>query len=684
MNDNEIIEKYKKYEPFFSNWYIKRFIGEGGFAKVFEIVRNDFGSEYTSALKIITVSKTKTEMDSMRAEGMSDADIRESLKGIVEDTVREIQLMYKVRGNGNIVGYEDHEVVEHEDGMGWDIFIKMEYLTTLTGHIREQKGQIAKREIIKLGIDICHALESCQKYNIIHRDIKADNIFISENGDYKLGDFGIARIIERKDMELSKKGTSSYMAPEVYKGQPYSSAVDIYSLGMVLYRLVNNNRAPFLPVYPKPVSLDDRDRGLMMRMSGEKFPEPSQMRHNRLTEIITKACAYRPEDRYSSPMFMRQELEAILYDPEEVTNDDLIIIYEEQGASENSSFSQTSMAKVNMEDGATEVLRNDTAPQDNLDYTSGTEVKVLCKNCGSAINRDAAFCPACGATQRDVQPAGQKKKISKTIWIIIAICAVLLLGIIGLAVALLSSDDDSDTQESTTTESTTEESTTESTTEATTAATTTEAATTQAPATEAPATEAEKPTPWFDEKKLKITPQGDFTYNTSSLNSDQTKATGTFDVKASVTITETTKGAEKGFKKVTATFNEDFKQNPTNQYISWFSAFDRYTGISFEFDAVTLVAGKTNHKEGFVTIQNGNESYDIAVEFSSINKYPSVTDSITVTCPVDYDGAVFQIGFSSPELAKKANSIDYSARFYTIDELPYWGKGYYYFSHSNQ
>ena len=219
MNDNEILEKYKKYEPIFGNWYLKRFVGEGGFAKVFEIVRNDFGKEYVSALKIISISKTKSEINTLRSEGMTDEDIREYMRGIVEDTVSEIQLMYKMRGKGNIVGYEDHAVMEHEDGMGWDILIKMEYLTSLSSYIRQNKGQLAKRDVIKLGVDICKALESCQRYNIIHRDIKADNIFISDEGEFKLGDFGIARVIERKDQTLSKKGTSAYMAPEVYKGQ---------------------------------------------------------------------------------------------------------------------------------------------------------------------------------------------------------------------------------------------------------------------------------------------------------------------------------------------------------------------------------------------------------------------------------------------------------------------------------
>ena len=428
MNDNDIIQQYKKYEPIFGSWYIKRFIGEGGFAKVFEITRNEFGVEYTSALKIITISKTKSEINTLRSEGMSDDDIRGYMRGIVEDTVSEIQLMYKLRGRGNIVSYEDHALAEHEDSMGWDILIKMEYLTSLSTYIRQQNGQLAKRDIIKLGADICKALEHCQRYNIIHRDIKADNIFISDDGEFKLGDFGIARVIERKDQTLSKKGTSAYMAPEVYKGQTYTAAVDIYSLGIVMYRLMNNNRGPFLPPYPQPMSLDDRDHAMMLRMSGEKFTKPSQVTGGRLVEIVLKACAYRPEDRYSSPGFMRQELEAIYLDKDEMTTDEKILIYDEQMRSATSSFSQDSgaafgnnksaaAAKTPGEDDATEVLREDDATEvlreddateilrPESDYVSAqsmlSRARKTCTNCGNSIEYNAVFCSFCGAGQQE-------------------------------------------------------------------------------------------------------------------------------------------------------------------------------------------------------------------------------------------------------------------------------------------
>ena len=88
-----------------------------------------------------------------------------------------------------------------------------------------------------MGLDLSKALGYCRKLHIIHRDVKPENIFVSRFGDFKLGDFGIARELERTMSGFSKKGTYSYMAPEMYKGEKYDSRVDIYSLGIVLIYL---------------------------------------------------------------------------------------------------------------------------------------------------------------------------------------------------------------------------------------------------------------------------------------------------------------------------------------------------------------------------------------------------------------------------------------------------------------
>ena len=300
-------------------WNITRLLGEGSYGKVFEIERSEFGQTYRAALKVITVPQSSAEVRSVISEGMSVSQAEAYFHGIVEELMHEFSIMFKLKGTANIVSCEDLRVLEHPDGIGWDILIRMELLHPLLPYVYQHP--MARRDIIKLGIDICKALELCQRYNIIHRDIKPENIFISDNGDYKLGDFGIARTIERTTSGLSKKGTYSYMAPEVYIGKKYGFSVDTYSLGLVLYRMLNKNRGPFLPQPPEAITYDNREQALARRVSGEALPRPFYG-EGRLGEIVLKACAFDPKDRYSSPQQLRQELEAILY-----TQTDAAVIY---------------------------------------------------------------------------------------------------------------------------------------------------------------------------------------------------------------------------------------------------------------------------------------------------------------------------------------------------------------------
>ena len=300
-------------------WNITRLLGEGSYGKVFEIERSEFGQTYRAALKVITVPQSSAEVRSVISEGMSVSQAEAYFHGIVEELMHEFSIMFKLKGTANVVSCEDLRVLEHPDGIGWDILIRMELLHPLLPYVYQHP--MARRDIIRLGIDICKALELCQRYNIIHRDIKPENIFISDNRDYKLGDFGIARTIERTTSGLSKKGTYSYMAPEVYAGREYGFSVDTYSLGLVLYRMLNKNRGPFLPQPPEAITFSSREQALARRMSGEPLPRPFYG-EGRLGEIVLKACAFDPKDRYSSPQQLRQELEAILY-----TQTDAAVIY---------------------------------------------------------------------------------------------------------------------------------------------------------------------------------------------------------------------------------------------------------------------------------------------------------------------------------------------------------------------
>jgi serine/threonine protein kinase len=289
-------------------WNIVKLLGEGSFGKVYEIERKNYGIEERSALKVITIPQSSAEVRSLKNEGMDDESVTSFYLGLVKDFAQEIALMSKLKGNPGIVAYDDYAIVEHEGEFGWDIVIRMELLTPLADHMRI--NDYGEKEVVDLAIELCDALSLCHKKNVIHRDIKIDNIFVSDSGRYKLGDFGVARTIEKTSGGLSKKGTYSYMAPEVYRGEAYGHRADIYSLGMVLYKLLNYNREPFLPLPPETIKYTDKNIALVRRMKGEVFAPPVCADAD-LIPIIMKACAYLPDNRFSDSEEMKAELERI-------------------------------------------------------------------------------------------------------------------------------------------------------------------------------------------------------------------------------------------------------------------------------------------------------------------------------------------------------------------------------------
>lgn len=305
MNENSV--------KYFGNWSIDAELGSGSFGTVYKIRKEEFGITYYSAMKVIHIPQDKSERTRLMSEGMDDHSISAYYQQFVQDFNKEIELMAGLQGNTNIVGYNDHLIKENEDGVGFTIYIRMEFLKPLDQYLIGENNKtryMTTDEIIRLGIDMCNALEICSKKHIIHRDIKPDNIFISENGDFKLGDFGIARRLESTQSNLSKKGTYTYMAPEIYNGNPYNSTVDIYSLGIVLYKLLNKNRTPFLPFAPEPIRYTDKEKALVNRMSGVPIPEIPGVSQE-LNKIILKACAFNPKERYQSVGELKTALLAI-------------------------------------------------------------------------------------------------------------------------------------------------------------------------------------------------------------------------------------------------------------------------------------------------------------------------------------------------------------------------------------
>ena len=300
----------KELKTIWPQWEVEELIGKGSYGNVYKIKREEMGTVSYAALKIIEIPQEQAEVRELMNSGMDHQSVKFYYQDLVKSIQNEIAVMETLKTGNNIVSIEDYSIREKKDSIGWKVYIRMELLTNLNTYLSECGGDLDPAEVVKIGMDICTALECCEKSQIIHRDIKPDNIFRNPYGDYKLGDFGIARQMEMTKSMCSQKGTSLYMAPEVYKGQHYDKTVDMYSLGIMLYKLLNHGRFPFMPPVPELIHAGDAEEAMRKRIEGESLSSPA-MASERLAAIIKKACAYDPKQRYQSASELKHDLEKV-------------------------------------------------------------------------------------------------------------------------------------------------------------------------------------------------------------------------------------------------------------------------------------------------------------------------------------------------------------------------------------
>ena len=294
-----LTDRIHQYEPIFDAWYIKEEIGSGSFGRVYKAERVDeFGNTFVCALKAVEVLP------------------KDGTIGTPEQLARRMQKLYQdevlpmsaLCGADHIVCIFDHAVKPiqgSETILGYDILIRMELLDPLEDLMRDGKLQELHRDSVRIGMEMCHALMSCAKINYLHRDIKPKNMFRNRFGEYKLGDFGIAKQLEGTQLAKTAIGAPLYAAPEVSHEKKYDARADLYSLGLVLYQINNEGRLPF---FHENMPESEHEQANIRRLTGDPFDPPSQAPQE-LADIIMKACSYEPDDRYASAEEMYQALQ---------------------------------------------------------------------------------------------------------------------------------------------------------------------------------------------------------------------------------------------------------------------------------------------------------------------------------------------------------------------------------------
>ena len=205
----------------------------------------------------------------------------------------------------NIVNIHD---VGSENGIH---YIVMEYVEgiTLKTYI-EKKGQLTYKEALSIAIQVGRGIQAAHAKNIVHRDIKPQNIIISTDGKVKVTDFGIARAVSENTIHSDVMGSVHYASPEQARNGYVSNRSDIYSLGIVMYEMVTG-RVPFD---------GDSTVAVAIQHLQDEMDPPSKYAPNlpiSLEKIIQKCTQKSPDRRYDSMESLLIDLRKALLNPNE-------------------------------------------------------------------------------------------------------------------------------------------------------------------------------------------------------------------------------------------------------------------------------------------------------------------------------------------------------------------------------
>ena len=253
----------------FGPWKTVQLAGRGGMGEVWLAERADGQHEQQAAIKILSPY-------------LAASDALNRFR-------RERQLLARLE-HPNIARLLDGGMSPHGEP-----YLVMEYVEGIRLDRYCQENKLPIRARLELMLKVCAAVNAAHRYLIVHRDLKPGNILVTKEGEPKLLDFGVAKVLGG-DAMLEHTATTNlfltpmYASPEILRGQPATAASDVYSLGVVLYELLAGRR-PFEASKTNPA-------GLLQAVTQRDPPPPGVDRD--LDSITLKALARDPDERYGS------------------------------------------------------------------------------------------------------------------------------------------------------------------------------------------------------------------------------------------------------------------------------------------------------------------------------------------------------------------------------------------------
>ncbi|MEU5879105.1 protein kinase [Spirillospora sp. NPDC047279] len=251
-------------------------VGEGGFSVVYRAHQERL--DRAVALKVLSIS------------AVDDSAMRRFQ--------RECKITGRLSGHPNIV-----TVLDTGTTRSGRPYIAMEYFErgALIDRL-EREGPLPVPEVLRVGVKMASALAATHETDVLHRDVKPQNILVSRYGEPALADFGIARLTDSFDHSHTQAFTPHHAAPEVLEGRTPGVGADVYSLGSTLYQLLAGR-----PAFKGPQG--EGIAQLVFRIMND--PPPVFQRADvpqQAFEVISRAMAKTPEQRYATAVEFAQRL----------------------------------------------------------------------------------------------------------------------------------------------------------------------------------------------------------------------------------------------------------------------------------------------------------------------------------------------------------------------------------------
>ena len=276
----------KKISPLLDNMILGDAISEHHGIRCYPAMHTQSNEKFI--LKVISIPSSQTKLEALLLTGALENE--EAAKAYflqrAKELTDELDALNQLSRQEGFLCCEGYQIVPLDDSVGYEIYILNRYKKTLERYMA--KNSLTQLDALNLGLDLCSALAACRRSGYLFVNLKPSNIYINDNGEFKISDLGLIPLSTLKYAVIPEQYIGNYTAPEVEDAfASLNETLDVYAVGMILYMIYNG--------------------GVLPENKNTDLPAPAYA-DSALSEIILKACSVRMNDRWQDPAQMGQML----------------------------------------------------------------------------------------------------------------------------------------------------------------------------------------------------------------------------------------------------------------------------------------------------------------------------------------------------------------------------------------